>query len=243
MPPENIYNNLPAVPPQQLGPAPIPSTKKHSWVLIIVIVLLGIFLIASIIFGYWAFSGRQDYKNNSDQKASAAVKKATDEQKKTLDAAYEEREKSPYKKYVSPNQYGAVEIVYSKMWSGYVIEQSGGSTTVVNGYFSPDFVPNVGDSKTNFSLRMQIASTNYNNEINKYAQQVKKGTLKSTPFVPEQVKGAIVGVRLDGQLEQNKRGAMVILPLRDKVLKIWTENQSAINDFTNIVLKNLNYVP
>lgn len=129
------------------------------------------------------------------------------------------------------------------MWSGYIIEQSGNSGTVVNGYLYPNFVPNIGDNKTNFSLRFQINDTNYNNELNKYTQLVKKGTLKSTPFAPEQVKGAIVGVRLDGQLEQNKRGAMVILPLRDKVLKIWTENQSAINDFTNIILKNLNYTP
>ena len=141
-------------------------------------------LLISLGFGYWAFSSRQDYKNNSDQKASAAVKKANEEQKKTLDAAYEEREKSPYKKYTSPTQFGAVEIVYSKMWSGYIIEQSGNSGTVVNGYLYPNFVPNIGDNKTNFSLRFQINDTNYNNELNKYTQLVKKGTLKIDSICP-----------------------------------------------------------
>jgi len=243
MPPENTNINQPAMNPNQFNPVPTSNPKKHHWLSIAIISLLVLVLIISLVFGYWAYSGRQDYKDNSDQKASVAVKKATDEQKKTLDAAYEEREKSPYKKYTSPTQYGSVEIVHSKMWSGYIIEQSSNSGTVVNGYFYPNYVPNISDNKTNFSLRVQINDTNYNNELNRYAQLVKKGSLKSTPFIPEQVKGAIVGVRLDGQLESSKRGAMVILPLRDKVLKIWTENQSAINDFTNIVLKNLNYTP
>jgi hypothetical protein len=245
MPPNNNYfNGQPAIPPAAVSPLQPPAKRKWHWIFIIVIILLSMLLIAALVFGYWTYNSRQNYKNNSDKISAAAVKKANEEQKKVLEAQFEEREKSPYKKYISPAQYGALEIVYSKMWSAYVIEQSNSSGTVVNGYFYPDFVPNVGDNdKINYSLRIQIIDSNYNTELNKYAQQVKKGTLKSTPFVPELVKGATVGVRLDGQLEQNKRGAMVILPLRDKVVKIWSENQAALNDFNNIILKNLSYTP
>lgn len=245
MPPNIQYNNQPASPPLGAMNTNLePSKRQRNWLFIAVVVILSILLIMALVFAYWAYSGRQDYKNNSDQKVTVAVTKAKDEQKKTLEAQFEEREKSPYKSYSTPVQFGTVKIVYSKMWSSYIIEQVSGSGVVINSYFYPDFVPNVGaNNKTNYSLRFQVIDSPYNTEITKYANLVKQGKLKSTPYVPEQVKGATVGVKLDGQLEQNKSGSMVVLPLRDKTLKIWTESEAAINDFNNIVLKNLSYTP
>jgi hypothetical protein len=245
MPPNNQYFSQPlSAPPNPMMQQLPPQKKQRNWVVIALMSLLGLLLISALGFGYWAFSGRQDYKNNSDQKVTVAVKKANDEQKKTLEASFEEREKSPYKSYTSAVQYGSVKIVYSKMWSSYIIEQTAGSGTLINGYMYPDFVPDIGaNDKNNYHLRFQIIDTQYNAEINKYASFIKSGKLTSTPFAPPQVQGAIVGVKLDGQLESKKAGSMVILPLRDKTIKIWTENQSAVNDFNNIVLKNLSYTP
>ncbi|MEI6237723.1 MAG: hypothetical protein WCP03_03945 [Candidatus Saccharibacteria bacterium] len=245
MPPNNQYFNQPvSAPPNPMMQQLPPQKKEHNWAIIVLIALLGLLLISALGFGYWAFSSRQDYKNNSDQKATAAVKKANVEQKKTLEASFEEREKSPYKSYMTAVQYASVKIVYSKMWSSYFIEQTAGSGILINGYMYPDFVPDIGtNDKTNYYLRFQVIDTQYNAEISRYASNIKSGKVTSTPFVPSQVQGALVGVRLDGLIESKKAGSMVILPLRDKTIKIWTENQSALSDFNNVILKNLTYTP
>jgi len=245
MPPTNQYNQPMVSPPPQPGagkPA-MPLKDKKPWGLIISLVLTAILLVASLGFGYWAFSGRQNYKNNSDQISSEAVKKAKQEQEKTLNEAFAEKEKSPLKSYTTPAQYGGVKIVYPKTWSAYVVELNQGSGMVVDGFYYPGFVPNVTAPGNNYFLRVQISSNSYSAELTKYKAQVKVGKLRSAPFVPDQVKGATVGIRLDGQIEASKKGSLVILPLRDKVLKIWTENESAAKDFDSYVLKNLTYSP
>lgn len=86
MPPDNNTYNVsqPVLPSNQLGPVPPASPKKHHWISIAVIALLSLVLLIALGFGYWAYSSRQDYKNNSDQKASAAVKKLTKSRKRHL---------------------------------------------------------------------------------------------------------------------------------------------------------------
>jgi hypothetical protein len=244
MPPNNQYNQPIVQPPTNVGQSNDLPKPKHHWGFIVAIVVLFLLLIGSLGFGYWAFTQSQHYKNDTDQITNAAVKKAKQEQESTLNAAFAEKEKSPLKSYTSPSQYGSVKIVYPKTWSAYIIEQTQGGGTVIDGYYYPDFVPNTGASaNNNYSLRLQVLGGGYSSEISRYKNQISLGKLKSTPFVPEQVKGATVGVRLDGQLDNNKKGAMIILPVRDKVLKIWTENESALSDFNNYVIKHLTYSP
>src|SRR5215471_7734176 len=81
-------------------------------------------------FAYWAYSSRQDYKNNVNQKintASATVKQQTE----TADAAqYAEREKQPFNTYVGPQAFGSVTVRYPKTWSAYVAEDPTNNTPV-----------------------------------------------------------------------------------------------------------------
>lgn len=234
----------PVMPPQPgvpMGQVPVQLPKdKPPFGLIIGLVITVLLLIGAVIFGFWAFASMQDYKNNSDKKAAAAVVVANEEQKKQLDAQYAEQEKSPLKSYTSPSQFGSVKLVYPKTWSAYVVEQTSGSNPV-DAYFYPDFVPNTG-GKNNYYMRMQISSAPYKAEVDKFKSLAQQGKVTVTPFKPEQVKDATVGVRIDGQLESDKKGSLVILPVRDKVLKIWTESDAAANDY-NVVLKNLTYSP
>ncbi len=68
---------------------------------------------------------------------------------------------------------------------------------------------------------------------------MKKGDLRATAV---QASGA-TGTRLDGLLEPDREGSMVIFPLRDKTLKISTESKEFEDDFNNIVLQRLTFVP
>jgi len=231
------------MPPYNQVPGSASAKSKTPLGLFIAFAAVILMLVATICFAIWAYGQMKDYKNNSDKKSATAVAQASTTLKKQLEDQFSEQNKSPVKTYNGPAQYGSIKISYPKTWSAYVVENTDSSGTPVDGYFYPDFVPDISGSNTNFYLRVQILGNSYKSALDQYAAQVTKGTLRSTPFVPEQVKGATTGVRLDGQLSQTKKGSMVILPLRDKVLKIWVENDSAAADFNNFVLKNLTFSP
>lgn len=55
------------------------------------------------------------------------------------------------------------------------------------------------------------------------------------------------GIKLDGAIGQSQQGAqngsMVIIKVRDKTLKIYTQSTSFSADFTKIILPSLTFVP
>ena len=237
------YGGQPPVqtPPPTMGvPVQLPKDPKPVGLIVAFVIVLLLF-VGSLVFALWAFGQMQDYKNNSDKKAVAAVAVANEAQKKALEAEFSEKEKSPFTSYTSPSQYGSVKLVYPKTWSAYVAEGTN-SANPIDGYFNPNFVPST-TGKNSYILRAQIVSQPYQSVVATYNDRAKQGKITVTAYKPEQVASTTPGVRLDGQIDTDKTGAMVILPLRDKTLKIWTENQAAVADFNNTVLKNLSYSP
>jgi len=55
------------------------------------------------------------------------------------------------------------------------------------------------------------------------------------------------GTRLDGAINQTQTGAqngsLVVIKIRDKTLKIYTESTDFVGDFNNVILSNLTFVP
>src|SRR4051812_36565287 len=78
-----------------------------------------VLLFCALGFGAWAYGGRQDYKNNSDQKASAVAADAIKETEAADAVKYAEAAKSPLKTYIGPEAFGAVTVQYPKTWSTY----------------------------------------------------------------------------------------------------------------------------
>lgn len=212
-------------------------------VLLIPVIFLTIFLLAAVGFGYWAFTERQDYKNHSDQKAAVAVDKAVKEEGIRKDKIFIEAEKNPFTSYDGPEAYGSVHVDYPKTWSMY-IHSLANDTQPLDAYFSPRVVPSVQDHNSVYSLRVQVVPTSYTQVVTSFTGAIKQGQVTITPYslpkVPE-----VTGVRADGQIHADKKntGSMVVLPLRDKTIEIWTENAQAMNDFNNTILKNFNFSP
>jgi len=203
-------------------------------------VLTVLLLIGAVAFGVWAYQGRQDYKNNVDAKIAVANEKAIKAEDAIKDAKFAEISKQPLKTYIGPEAYGAIHLMFPKTWSAYVDES--GSGTAINGYFQPDVVPSTLGDKSTFALRLQVVNSSYSNTMHSYSSFVsnKKGTAAaySLPKLP-----SVIGTRLDGEVQQNKQGSMIILPLRDKTLLLWTESQQYLNDFNNNILPNLTFSP
>ena len=203
--------------------------------------VLGVLLIVSLIFGFWAFSGRQKYKDNSGQLVSQAVSNAEAQQKATDNKTFSNAEQNPLLEYVGPEEYGTIALYYPRTWSSYV-DLSGSGGNPIDGYFYPGTLPSVNDDGTyNFALRLQVNSSGYASQLQNYQgnDQVTVAAY-SLPKVP-----SVVGVMVTGQLSigNGTNGTLVILPLRTEALELWTEGTAYQNEFTNDILANLSFAP
>lgn len=207
-------------------------------VLVIPLIVISILMVGAIGFGVWAYMGRQDYKNNTDLKIEAAQAETKEAVSKEKDKEFEAKLKQPYDDYLSPAAYGTVNIKYPKTWSAYVSEEKG---IPVDGYFHPNVVPGVM-TNANYAARVQVTKMTYDQELKKFQQYIKNGKVKATAYQASKVPG-VNGQRLDGEIAVGKRGVMVMLPLRDKTLKIWTEATQFTPDLETVILANLTFVP
>jgi len=205
--------------------------------LLIPLVVVGVLFVGAAGFGVWAFMERQDYKNNSDQKsaaAAAAQKTATQAE----DAAkYAEEAKNPLQTFVGPAAFGAVTVQYPKTWSGYVIQDEANDVPL-NSFFHPDVVPATG----NYALRVAIVNQPYSEVLEGYKDAIAKGLVAVSAYKLPKV-DSIVGSRVDGEIDKEKQGSLVMFPIRNVTLEVWVEAQQYVPDFNNIVLPNLSFSP
>lgn len=208
------------------------------WMIAFIVVLVLFF--GSIGFGVWAFMGKQDYKNNVDTKIAEAVTISDAANNLKKDAEFAEKEKNPLRSYTGPASYGSVAISYPKTWSIYM-DESGKGNAPLDGSLNPNFVPGL-TSKASIALRVQVLNSQYANLVKTFDQRVKSGKVKVTPFTAPKVPG-VVGLRVDGEVQTGKQGSLVVFPIRDKTLQVWTEAAQNIGDFNTIILPNLVFVP
>lgn len=109
--------------------------KEQGSVSVLLAGIFGVLFLGSTVFAFWAFVGRQDYKNNVDEKIADASAIAVQEAETAKDAEFVEKEKSPLRTYKGPATYGSVSFDYPKTWSVYAEE--GTSGTVLDLYAFP----------------------------------------------------------------------------------------------------------
>jgi hypothetical protein len=211
---------------------------------VVLAAVFGILFVAAAAFGGWAFMGRQDYKDNSNKKSAAAVEVAKKVQAAELQKKFDEDYKNPNKSYKGPVAFGSVSFNYPKTWSAYIEEASS-----VNGFFYPDKVPST-QSGTAFALRVELVNSPYSQVLQQYGGDVKSGKLKASAYVPPKmagVSGVQPGTKLDGVVNRSQSGdqigSLVLVQVRDKTLKIYTESPNFIPDYNNAVLASLTYLP
>jgi hypothetical protein len=197
-------------------------------------------------FSYYAYSNMLKYKNNTNQLIASAEAVSNQQLTAKLQQEFAQESKSPYKTYSGPSAYGSISVTYPKTWSAYVSVDNTGSNTPIDGYFYPDVVPSTANASdgtgTNFALRVQVTQTGYSDVLQNYESQAQQGQIQVSPYHLPKVPSAI-GVELTGQIESQKTGTMVILPVRNETLVIWTEGNQFQSDLNNIVLPNFTFSP
>lgn len=210
-------------------------------VLLIPLILMAVFFFGAAGFGIWAFMSRSDYKNNSDQKAAVAAAEAREAQKVDDEAKFAEESKKPFDTYIGPAQFGNVTVNYPKTWSAYVIENERG-TSPINGFFQPKVVPNITEQNNSFALRVELVTNDYKSVLDQFKPRLDSGKATIKPYTLAKVP-SVVGSRIEGQITTNKQGTMVVLPLRNMTLKIWTESNDFKGDLDTNILPNFSFVP
>lgn len=207
--------------------------------LLIPFILVVILLVGSAGFGYWAYSERQDYKNNVDEKIEQAVAVAVERAETAKDNEFIKREKNPLMTYKAPQAYGSFTLKYPKTWSNYV-EDSGKDITL---NLHPKFVPSDSSGTFAYALRVQVLDLPYDEVVRDHESEISTGEAKARPFKLAKRPGNI-GLRLDGRIDREEHnGSLVILPLRDKTITVATLSDSFKGDFDNIILKHFNFIP
>ncbi len=208
---------------------------------LISLIVVSTLLAGALGFGGWAFLSRQDYKNNSDKKALAAA----DERQVATEEAdalkYAEEAKNPLTVHKAPDQFGSVTINYPKTWSGYV-DEAGAGNTPVDDFFHPKVVPGSSHKGAAYALRVQVVEQAYDRVVDSYRSDVENRKLAASPTSLAKVPGTI-GTRFEGQLDEDKQGILIVLPMRNLTLKVWTESKDFVADFEKIILPNLTFSP
>lgn len=217
------------------------DTRGAINALLIPLIVISLLLVGVGVFAFWAFSGRQDYKNNVDQKITAAVKVAKSQQSAADAKQYAEQAKKPLRTYVGPADYGSIHIMYPKTWSAY-IDDSGNGGGVLDGYFQPDFVPSVNTQSNIFALRLQVLQQSYDQVASGFQSQAQQNQVTVKAYKLAKVP-SVVGIIVSGQIEPNKQGTMVVLPLRAYTLELWTESAQYQHDFNTYILPNFSFSP
>jgi hypothetical protein len=203
-----------------------------------------VLLIAAIGFGAWAYSGRQDYKNNVDAKISTAVTTAKQQQTKTDQAVFAEEAKQPLKAYNSSQTYGSLVVNFPKNWSAYVDDSGTSPKGLVDGYFAPGSVPSTSSPNSVFALRVQVINKSYTQVVQSFIQQQKAGKLTVSAYaLPKFPKN--IGIEVVGLLsrQDTQTVTMVVVPLRSTTLEIWTQGSQYLSDFNNNILPNFSFSP
>jgi hypothetical protein len=207
-------------------------------VLLVPLLVSVLILIGAISFGGWAFSSRQNFKNNTDQIVATAVQVAEQKESSLKDSQYAELDKSPLKTYDGPEAYGSLILNYPKTWSGYV-DDTGSGSALVDGYFNPGVVPSINDQTPTFALRVQVLGQSYSQTLSSLqGQQGVTFAPYKLPKVP-----SVVGIEATGQIQSNVSGTMVVLPLRSDTLEIYTEGSQYVSDFNTYILPNFSFSP
>ena len=214
--------------------------SKGSVITLTLIILELLIIVGLVVFAVKIYASRQDYKNNVDAKIAAAVTVAKNQQQSVDNTNYQNQEKYPLANYTGPSDFGSVSVNYPKSWSAYVDTTS--SSTPLDGYFNLSYVPSINSQSTPFSLRVQVINQTYDSTISNISSLQQSNLVSVSPYSLPKVP-QVIGVIVIGQIVNNLQGIMVVLPLRNETLEIWTTGTNFISDFNNIILPNFSFAP
>lgn len=220
------------IPPNGYNGLPHQSHKSQ-----VVAIVMSVLFVLTLGFAIWAFAGMLENQSNLDAKIETATEVAVQEAETAKEAEFTEREKSPFKTYKGSATYGSLTFDYPKSWSVFI--ETSDTNTILDFYAHPEFIPGFDD--TRFAFRAQIIDSPYEDELADYDRAAERGEVKVRAFRPEKVPEQL-GAIIEGEIDRDIQGRVVLLPQRDKTIRLVTETEDYLNDYTKIV-NSMTYIP
>lgn len=173
-------------------------------------------------------------KTDVDGKIDIAVAKATSEQSEIERKRYNEEAKNPRVEFVSPSEYGRVSFMYPKNWSVFV-QDDGSDRKDYKAFLHPGVVPPTEtrgrNSVNRFALRLEVLNTNFDRVLEEYSKRLEDGDIRSSSV---EYNGNSA-TRLDGLFDDEIRGSVVLMRVRDKTIRLSTDADTFKPDFADVL--------
>lgn len=222
------YPNQPVV-----SPNPEPSSPRGRGGVNIPAIMAVVMLVLAIGLGALAIVYINKFnkaQTNVNQQKNEAADIAKAEQKKIDAKEFAEAAKKPFRTYQAPGVLGAIKVEFPKDWNVYAVEDET-KTTQLDVYMYPGVVRAPQSTTEPYAFRIKLENSLYTETLQKYQKEVEKGTLTAKSVT---VSG-ITGTRLEGKIDRNRTGVLILLPIRDKTLFLWTESNNYLNDYNGII--------
>lgn len=231
-----MSSNFPGAAPQPSQNPRIPQTPsataedRRPLTYIVIIIIASLVAVTFVGLFIWMYARYSNISTDVNGQINEAVALAVDENTKKLESDFTEREKSPYKTFAGPADYGEVTFEYPKTWSVYVDSEASRSDGYT-AYFHPNEV-----SVAPYALRFIVLNESYDEASADFADRVEDGEL--TVSVRE-VGGSNANI-YTGMISDNIQGIFAILKIRDKAIIVQTDALVFEQDFYR-VLDTLTY--
>ena len=227
MQPMQMPNGTVAVP---AGPV---QKNKSSVIETVVLVIVCLIAAAAIVAAVYFFMEHkklsQNYESDKAAEVAAAVKAQADKDEENL----AERLKETKALFSGPDDYGAINFSYPKVWSVYEAKD-GTNNSDYEAFFANAPVPSTIDQNARYALRFTIYNRSYDSITQQYSQKAKMGDVTASVFSADS--GKLTGMRYDGKLELGINGVAVVVKVNDKCLVIQTDSKDYyLKDFEAII--------
>lgn len=234
-----MFNQPPisSMPPVAATPSVAPSgaskaakSGNSSIIKTVAIVLLTLLVIGAGLLAVYFYNEYRLAKTDVDSQIDKAILVNEKEITTKLEAEFAEREKSPFRTFTGPSDYGSVSFKYPKTWSAYVDKDAskGGN---FEAYLNPAEVNPVDDNSSIHALRLIIDTNSFESVTGRYKNNVEQGKTTSSVI---SVNGTDA-TRYDGVLQRDVVGSAVIFKLRDKTVIFQTDAEIYKEDLDNIL--------
>lgn len=230
---------------QQIVPNPVPTPNNYggygydaapshgygssSLIKTVALVITILIALGLAVLSIYLYSQLDDARTNVEGQIEEAVETAVYEKTTELEAEFAEREKSEYRTFLGPVDYGELSFKYPKTWSLYIAKDAskGGD---YEAYMHPIEVAAISND-TPYALRITIYNKSFDDVAKTYDSLIKKGEL--TLSVGE-INGESANI-YTGTLPNKLNGKAALFKIRDKTVLLQTDSELFFGDFDTLI--------